>query len=285
MYRLTQVSVVALALLLAQPKAAARDIKFSPAKRFASGINNPACIATGDFNNDGYPDVAITNHFNNLVIFLGNGDGTFQAPTVYTLDFYVQGCVAAADFNNDHNLDLAVVGGSHGLALLTGRGDGTFNDPVYTETILGGASISLVVGNLNNDGNLDIFVGGNGSSQVLLGDGTGNFTDGQLQGVSGFSVALGDFNADGKLDVATTSPFSQTMSVLLGNGDGTFQLPQGYNTLTQCNGVVAGDFNRDNKTDLAVTIDSVLLIFLGNGDGTFTRAGLWKRLAPAEYRH
>jgi hypothetical protein len=159
--------------------------------------------------------------------------------------------------------------------LLTGRGDGTFNSPVYFNTTLGGASISLGVGDLNNDRKLDIFIGGNGSSEEVLGNGKGNFTEGPLQPVSGFSVALGDFNGDGKLDVATVSPFSHTVSVLLGNGDGTFQAPQNYDTLTQCSGVVAGDFNRDKKLDLAVTIDSALLIFLGNGDGTFTNAGLW----------
>jgi VCBS repeat protein/Big-like domain-containing protein len=267
--------IAGFSLLLMNSTAAARGIKFSPAKSFSSGISNPACIATGDFDGDGHPDFAITNHFNQLAIFLGKGDGTFTGPVIYTLDFYVQGCVAAGDFNDDGKPDLVVSGGGHGLALLTGRGDGTFNTPVYFNTNLGGASISLGVGDLNNDGELDIFIGGNGSSEVVLGNGKGNFREEPLQPVSGFSVALGDFNGDGKLDVATTSPFSQTLSVLLGNGDGTFQAPQGYNTLSQCIGVVAGDFNQDNKLDLAVTIDSVLLIFLGNGDGTFTNAGLW----------
>ena len=276
MNRLTSVLLIGFAVLLVRSSAQAQEraISFSVAKSFASGIHNPTCIATGDFNGDGHPDFAVTNHFHDVAVFIGNGDGTFKAPINYSLDFYVQGCVAAGDFNNDHKLDLVVVGGQHGLALLTGRGDGTFNSPVYFETVLSGASVSLAVGDLNNDGNLDIFIGGNGSSEEVLGDGKGGFTEGPLQSVSGFSLALGDFNRDGKLDVATVSPFTHTVSVLLGNGDGTFQAPQSYDTVFQCVGVVAADFNQDGNLDLAVTIDSGILMFLGKGDGTFTIAGL-----------
>jgi hypothetical protein len=275
MNRLLSMLIAVLPLLLISSTAKGQTIGFASANTFSSGLNKPACIATGDFNGDGNEDFAITNHFNQLAVFLGKGDGTFTGPVTYTLNFYFQGCVATGDFNHDGKLDLVVSGGAPGLALLTGKGDGTFNSPVYFNTTLGGASIALGVGDLNNDGNLDIFVGGNGSSQVLLGNGTGNFRQEPLIPVAGFSVALGDFNGDGKLDVATCAPFQQNLYVLIGNGDGTFQPPQGYNTLSQCSGVVAGDFNGDGKLDLAVTINSVVLIFLGNGDGTFTLSTLW----------
>jgi hypothetical protein len=195
-----------------------------------------------------------------------------KPPVLYTTDFYVTGCVAAADFNGDGILDLAIVGGEQGLALLTGKGDGTFNAPVYTTTTLAGASLTLAVADLTGRHNLDIVVGGNGSSEVLLGDGKGHFRNGQLLDFTGFSVALGDFNGDGNLDIAATSPFSSTVSVLLGNGDGTFQAPQGFSAFIPCNGVVAADLTGDGKLDLAVTVDNVILIFFGNGDGTFTFA-------------
>jgi VCBS repeat protein/Big-like domain-containing protein len=278
MNRLTSVLLIGIAVLLVRSPAEAqeRDISFSVAKSLDSGIHNPDCIATGDFNGDGHPDFAIANHFHDLAVFLGNGDGTFKAPITYSLDFYVQGCVGAGDFNNDLKLDLVVVGGHHGLALLTGRGDGTFNSPVYIETVLSGASVSLAVGDLNNGGNLDIFIGGNGSSEEVLGDGKGNFTEGPRQSVSGFSLALGDFNKDGKLDVATVSPFTHTLSVLLGDGDGTFQAPQNYDAGFLCVGVVAADFNLDGNLDLAVTFSRGILMFLGKGDGTFTKTGQFR---------
>lgn len=257
------------------PPPSGRKIAFAPAITFPAGIHNPACIATGDFDRDGIQDFAVINHFNDLAVFLGNGDGTFKSPTNYSLDFYVQGCIAAADFDRDLKPDLAIVGGSHGLAFLKGRGDGTFEDPVYTETALAGGSISLAVGDFNKDGNLDIFVGGNGSSGELIGDGHGHFKDGQyVNGVRGLTVALGDFNHDGNLDVATPDVFSNTLYVLAGNGDGTFQTPVTYDVATQPYGVVATDLNRGGHEDLVVTTSEGGILLSGDGTGGFTQSGL-----------
>ena len=282
MNRLRSALLIVSAVLLLSSTTAAQEraISFSPAKSFSAGIHNPSCVATGDFNGDGHPDFAVANHFKDLAVFLGNGDGTFQPPVTYSLDFYVIGCVAAGDFNNDHKLDLVVVGGSHGLAFLAGKGDGTFNAPVYTETTLDGGSVSLAVGDLNNDGNLDIFVGGNGSSEVLLGDGKGNFTEGQyVNGVRAFSVALGDFNKDGNLDAAVTDPISDTLYVLLGDGDGTFQTPHSYPGVGGFSGagppleVVAADVNGDGNLDLVIA-SGIFPILWGDGAGNFTEAGV-----------
>lgn len=89
--------------------------------------------------------------------------------------------------------------------------------------------------------------------------------------------AVGDFNGDGILDVAETSPFvpnGSAISIGLVDGGGAFQSPQTYPTLTQCEGMVAGNFTPDRNFDLAVTIDSALQIFAGLGDGTFTSGSL-----------
>jgi hypothetical protein len=264
---------VVLAIFLSSVFGGARTINFAPAKTFSSGVINPGCVAVGDFNGDGRLDLAVTDHINTIAVFLGKGNGTFGPPTLYTLDFYIEGWVAVADFNGDHILDLVVVGADrsgHGLALLTGKGDGTFNSPVYTTTTIGGASLAL--GDLNNNHNLDVFVGGNGISEPVFGNGKGGFTEGQIQNAGGFAVTVGDFNGDGNLDVACTNPLlTHSFAVLLGNGDGTFQAPEVFSGIHEPTGITAADFNHDNKLDLAVAVynDAAVLILLGNGDGTF----------------
>ena len=277
------VSVVLISSFTALP-ASARQIRFAAAKTKSTGIAHTVHVAVADFNHDGKPDLAISSTYNQVAIFLGNGNGTFTGPTIYNLTFYVTGSVAIGDFDNDGKLDLAVVGGDtsgNGLAFLSGNGNGSFNPPAYFPTTLAGASIVAVAGDFNHDHNLDLFVGGNCGSEVLLGDGKGDFQNGQVESACGFGVAIGDFNSDGNLDAATTQPYpnynSTGVSVLLGNADGTFHTPVAYSGIEEPYAIATGDFNGDNKLDLAVgdNVMNTVVILQGNGDGTFTNIGQW----------
>jgi 6-phosphogluconolactonase (cycloisomerase 2 family) len=188
---------------------------------------NADYLAIADFNGDGKPDVAVSTYNSTTIsILLGNGNGGFSAPLSATGPD--QDCgLAAADFNNDGINDLAVcsqtisngTGGDGGVAILLGTGGGNFQAAVNYPTVPAGLSGETInqfpqLGDMNNDGNLDIVVansnpypnGTNIGPAILLGNGDGTFTlnpgKAAVAGAFEAEVALGDFNNDGSLDVA-----------------------------------------------------------------------------------
>ena len=234
----------------------------------------------GDFNGDDIPDLAVTNaNFGpgTLVIMLGNGDGTFRRGATY--DVGDPRSVAVADFNGDNQLDLAVIDpSSRAVRILPGNGDGTF----HAGSVLNfnGYPTSLAVADFNRDGSLDLVAAGaaNDTVGVFLGNGDGTFRPATYYstGSTPLSVAVGDFNGDGNLDLATgnsgTWPqYTGTVSVLLGNGDGSFQTHRDYVTGSGTHSVAVGDLNGDGTPDLVAANqqDQTISVLLGNGDGSF----------------
>jgi FG-GAP-like repeat len=189
--------------------------------------------------------------------------------------------VAVGDFNGAGKLDVAVANlGSGNVSILLGNGDGTLRAPVNYAT--GDSPNSIAVADFNGDGKLDLAVvnGGNNtgvsSLSILLGNGDGTFNSvAKYLASFGNSVAVGDFNQDGKLDVAVANFGSSSVGVLLGNGDGTFKTAVNYVADNASSSVAAGDFNGDGKLDLAVAniVSNSGLgdvsVLVGNGDGTF----------------
>jgi hypothetical protein len=192
----------------------------------------PVSIAVGDFNGDGIPDMVVANSLSDdISVLLGNGDGTFGDPANYTL---TANSVVVGDFNGDGNADLAVAFGGDFLSVLLGNGDGTFQSPV------------------------NLAVGSSGPGTISS------------------SVVVGDFNGDGIADLAVASSnfysgsAGNYVSVLLGNGDGTFQTAVNTAAGKYTSAVAVGDFNGDGVADLAfVGPGTSVAVLLGSGDGTF----------------
>ena len=209
----------------------------------------PVSVVTGDFNGDGIPDLAVVNDcgsssacgdapIGSVSILLGNGDGTFTLKTTLATSYYPEGA-AVGDFNGDGKLDLAVV---------------------------------------NECSEITCYQ--SGTVSVFVGNGDGTFTLGSLPdtGFYPYGIAVGDFNGDGKLDLAvvnecgnTYSCSSGSVSILVGNGDGTFTLAASPTVGRDVELLAVGDFNHDGILDIVVpsSDDGSISILLGNGDGTF----------------
>jgi hypothetical protein len=279
---------------------------FSAKQDYATGVT-PYTAAVGDFNGDGILDLVVpnsdcvitattcTNPQGSVSILLGNGDGTFKTHVDYSSGIWTT-AVMVGDFNSDGKLDVIAVNGtcpgvpcsttSSSISVLLGNGDGTFQPPAaYT---VGLRPVSGVVSDFNGDGKLDIAVSNdfNSTVSVLLGNGDGTFQDqkvfpiGPHPGVNGegkrpAGIVTADFNRDGRLDLAVADEgvfgVGSSFSILLGNGDGTFQPEVEYATGESPQQPAYGDFNGDGILDIVLTNrdSNTVSLYIGNGDGTF----------------
>jgi hypothetical protein len=247
------------------------------------GGTGPRSVVIGDFNKDGKADVATANNGTaNISVLLGNGSGGFATTSLFGLNGSTGPfALVTGDFNKDGNPDLATSNGTNDVAVLLGDGTGNFASATLFGLNGGAAPNSLVVGDLNRDGNPDLITA-NGSNDVavLLGDGSGSFGTATLVSLNGGTspllVVVADFNKDGKPDLATANNASDNVSVLIGNGMGSFDVASniGLNGGDGPRSVVVGDFNGDGNSDLATAngFSGNVSVLLGNGMGGFATA-------------
>ncbi|UAJ72940.1 VCBS repeat-containing protein [Synechocystis sp. PCC 7339] len=253
--------------------------RFDPFVTFDTGIN-PIAVTLGDFNGDGFLDIATAKNNENVSLLLSNGDGTFNSPTFVNLSIGGTNpfAIAEGDFNNDGNLDLVTANrNNNSVSVLIGDGSGIGSNFTTTNFNAGVNPIDVTVGDFNNDGNPDIATAkDNENVSILLGNGNGTFgppgfTFLSIGGTNPFAIAEGDFNNDGNLDLVTANRNNNSVSVLIGDGSGGFT-PTNFNAGTNPIDVTLGDFDNDGNLDIATAKDSGagVSILFGNGNGTFT---------------
>jgi hypothetical protein len=281
------------------------DFHSGPVLPLPDSNGRPTSIALGDLNKDGVLDIVVGSGCpgickeGSIAIFIGKGDGNFETPT----QIVTQGQVVdlkLADVNNDGSLDIVTLNGCPGgcsfatpedaaIQVSLGNGDGTFQ-PVTIQPTLDLFSTALAVADFDLDGLLDAAWasddpgGPNRPSfwSVRLGNGSGlfpAFSFATFTGRFASSLVAGDFNGDGKPDLAVIRSEWGEVHVWFGLGDGTFAFASSF-SMGHGRSIMTADINGDGKLDIAVSGASVVRIAYGNGDGSFQ-----KPIGLATYRH
>lgn len=270
-FRLLLLSCVVLLVAAALPRSAGATASFSEFTRNDLAVGYAYGAAVADLNHDGSGDLALASNTSDVTVLLGDGSGRFGSPNTFPTGSFGCMSVVAVDVNGDSNPDLLVGHQGSTVSVLLGAGNGTFAAPL-TFT-MSGIGKFLRTADLNNDGRPDAVMNGGNSIFVRLGNGDGTFGPEVGSPVTGCSVQemmTADFNEDGRTDVAVLNPcpFGK-VSILLGNGDGTFRPQADFPTGNPFYGD-AGDVNGDGHVDLAISnANANVSVLLGNGDGTF----------------
>jgi sugar lactone lactonase YvrE len=227
------------------------------------GDGIPGFLIAADFNGDGKLDLAVVGDYvssGGAIVLLGNGDGTFTVgQTLNSSSGY--GLIATGDFNGDGIPDLVTTNyfDPGGFTVFLGKGDGTFR-ATPTSPTLDYFPTSMVIGDFNGDGLLDLAFSDLNGIEIFLGNGDGTFKETSASPISVngelFGLSAGDFNHDGKLDLAGYDSSSMRIDLLLGAGDGTFAVnytgPNFGQSAASPLAVAEADFNGDGVPDLAL---------------------------------
>ncbi|CAF1240880.1 unnamed protein product [Rotaria sordida] len=247
---------------------------------YPTGFNSrPQYVTTADINKDNQLDIVVANYWmNNINVFLGFGDGTFDKPTVHSTGSGSLPCsIAIGDFRKDNWMDVVVVNSNQSnIGVFLGFDYPTFTNydiRFKTHLVL---PFCIIAADFNNDNQMDIIVSNSGtdSIDVLLGHGDGTFIHNisYSTGPTPKAIAFGDFNNDKLLDIAVANSGNSSISIFLGYGDGAFAKQMLFSSGSSSpNYIAVGDFNQDGSLDIVVANEGndYIRLFIGYGNGSF----------------
>lgn len=262
-----------ISILFGQP-----DFTFAAAQNLSVG-GLPRMVRAGDIDQDGWDDLVVSNPgTGDLSLLFSEGGGVFSEETRLEVE-KLPTRFALQDLDSDGKLDIAVLLFSDGAdgeplglaAVFKGEDDGAFAAPRYFGA--GPAALDIQALKMDSDSRLDLITAGGSTANVIYGRAAAGFESEErfAVGLRPRAIASADFNRDGKLDLAVTNLDSNDVSILPGNGDGTFKPQLVVAAPGIPRAITAGSINSDSNPDFVVTDlnNSRVGVYLGKGDGTF----------------
>ncbi|CAF0849676.1 unnamed protein product [Adineta ricciae] len=257
---------------------------FASQLTYGTGTNSaPHSIASGDIDGDNLTDIVVANYLSsNVVILRGYGNGSFQLQNTLSAGSSAgPQSLVLADIDNDHLLDVILVSYlAANLGVFLGRSDGNFSTQITYSTGLGSLPYSVVVGDMNKDGQLDAVVANYGTScaGIFIGYGNGSFAAQKIYSTRGdanpWKISVADVNYDNRLDLIVVNYASNYVDIFLANNNGTFYKYMTYSTGSNSapNSITIADLNGDNLLDMVTANYGTnnVGIFIGYKDGTFS---------------
>lgn len=220
-------------------------------------------IAHGDFNNDTYLDIVVTNiPNNNIDIFYRNGAEPFAVPVTISTGLNSEPqYVAVGDFNNDNQSDIVVANyGTDTIGILLADEISYFSSLTIYSTGNHSQPCAVVIGDVNDDNYLDIIAANSGTNDITIFHGYGNGSFVAIKSYSTgtssrpYSMAVSDFNNDKQMDIVIANSGTNNILLLFGFGNGTFGNESSYSMSYNSDpySLAVGDFNNDSWMDIAV---------------------------------